>query len=70
VMAVRGAHAVVRVTEWPAYVEMNWAAACQTMAAPRAVFDGRNALDAVVISEAGGLYMAVGRDGGHRASAG
>jgi UDPglucose 6-dehydrogenase len=64
--ALRGAHGVVLVTEWPEYVALDWAGACATMAPPRAVFDGRNALDAAAVIAGGGVYMAVGRDGGHR----
>jgi UDPglucose 6-dehydrogenase len=68
--ALRGAHAAVLATEWPAFVEIDWTAACAAMAPPRAVFDGRNALDPARITAGGGLYMAVGRDGGHRDAAG
>jgi UDPglucose 6-dehydrogenase len=68
--ALRGANAAVLVTEWPAYVGLDWAQACATMAPPRAVFDGRNALDAAAVAAGGGLYMAVGRDGGHRGETG
>jgi UDPglucose 6-dehydrogenase len=68
--ALRGAHAAVLATEWPVFVELDWTAACATMEAPRAIFDGRNALDPARIAGGGGLYMAVGRDGGHRDAAG
>jgi UDPglucose 6-dehydrogenase len=66
VTALAGAEAAVLVTEWPEFVRMDWTAACGLMASPRAVFDGRNALDPEQVRAGGGLYMAVGRDGGHR----
>jgi UDPglucose 6-dehydrogenase len=69
-VALRGAHAAVLVTEWPEYVDLDWAGACFAMAPPRAVFDGRNALDASAVVAGGGLYMAVGRDGDHRGATG
>jgi UDPglucose 6-dehydrogenase len=64
--ALSGADGAVLVTEWREYVEMDWAAACGLMTSPRVVFDGRNALDPQRVRAGGGLYMAVGRDGGHR----
>jgi UDPglucose 6-dehydrogenase len=66
--ALTGANAAVLVTEWPAFVELDWARAATLMAAPKAVFDGRNALDADALRAAGIAYMAVGRDGHHRAA--
>jgi UDPglucose 6-dehydrogenase len=70
VAALAGAHAAVLVTEWRQFVDMDWTAACQLMAPPRVVFDGRNALDGQRVVAGGGLYMAIGRDGGHRGTAG
>jgi UDPglucose 6-dehydrogenase len=67
--ALLGAHAAILVTEWPEFVRMDWAEACASMAPPRAVFDGRNALDSERVLAGGGLYMAVGRAGNHRPTA-
>jgi UDPglucose 6-dehydrogenase len=68
--ALTGAEAAVLVTEWPLFVTLDWESACRLMAPPRAVFDGRNALDPASVRAGGGLYMAVGRDGVHRADTG
>jgi hypothetical protein len=37
---------------------------------PAIVFDGRGCLDATAVRAAGLVYMAVGRDGAHRAGTG
>ncbi|TLM94725.1 MAG: UDP-glucose/GDP-mannose dehydrogenase family protein, partial [Actinobacteria bacterium] len=64
--AIDGASAVVLVTEWPEFVELDWARVRSAMAEPAIVFDGRNALDRARIEAAGCAYMAVGRSGAHR----
>ncbi|MDO8914768.1 MAG: UDP-glucose/GDP-mannose dehydrogenase family protein [Coriobacteriia bacterium] len=64
--ALTGANAVVLVTEWSEFVGLDWTRAAAAMAAPKIVFDGRNALDANALEAAGVRYMAVGRDGCHR----
>jgi len=64
--ALEGAAAVVLVTEWPEFLDLDWARVKATMGEPGIVFDGRNALDAKAISAAGLAYMGVGRHGAHR----
>jgi len=64
--ALTGAAAVVLVTEWPEFVDLDWTRARSVMAEPGIVFDGRNALDAEAITAAGLSYMGVGRHGAHR----
>jgi UDPglucose 6-dehydrogenase len=65
--ALEGASAVILVTEWPEFVELDWARAAAIMKEPRLVIDGRNALDGDAVRAAGLSYMAIGRDGVHRA---
>jgi UDPglucose 6-dehydrogenase len=65
--ALEGASAAVLITEWAEFVELDWTRVKNVMAEPGVVFDGRNALDADAVREAGLTYMAVGRDGAHRA---
>jgi UDPglucose 6-dehydrogenase len=57
---VRGADAVVLVTEWSEFGELDWAQAAGEMAGTL-VIDGRNALDAAGVSAAGLTYEGVGR---------
>ncbi len=67
--AVRGADAVVLVTEWPEYRDLDWTAVVADMAGPRLVVDGRNVLDGEIIHGAGGRFESIGRGsanaGGH-----
>jgi UDPglucose 6-dehydrogenase len=58
--AVGGADAVVLVTEWPEFVELDWTAVAETMRGDL-VLDGRNALDAEAVRTAGLKYEGVGR---------
>lgn len=62
--AVRGADAVVLTTEWKEIVNADWHALVKSMASPRVVFDGRNALEPKAIRAAGGTYIGVGRPDG------
>jgi UDPglucose 6-dehydrogenase len=64
--AIEGASAIVLVTEWPEFLELDWERVASAMASGGIVFDGRNALDAEKIRAAGLTYMAVGRPGAHR----
>ena len=59
--ATTGSQAAVVMAEWGEVVEADWAAVSRVMAPPRFVFDGRNALDQVIIRAAGFEYAAVGR---------
>ena len=58
--AARGADAVLLLTEWAEFREMDPAKLAQVVAAPRIV-DGRNALDPAVWRAAGWTYRALGR---------
>jgi UDPglucose 6-dehydrogenase len=58
--AVDGADAVVLVTEWPEFRELDWGEVAARMAGTT-VIDGRNALDPDTVLAAGLGYEAVGR---------
>ncbi len=58
--AVRGADAVVLVTEWDEFLDMDWATIAEAMDG-KLVLDGRNALDADAIRAAGLTYEGIGR---------
>ena len=58
--AVRGADAVVLVTEWPQLREVDWQAVAAAMREPVFV-DGRNMLDPDAMRAAGFTYDAIGR---------
>ncbi len=57
---VQGADAVVLVTEWSEFGELDWSEVAQAMAGTLVV-DGRNALDAQAVHAAGLSYEGVGR---------
>ncbi len=61
--AVEGADAVVVVTEWPEFTELDWHAVAERMAG-RLVVDGRNCLDPKAVTAAGLEYEGVGRPNG------
>jgi UDPglucose 6-dehydrogenase len=58
--ALDGADAVVLVTEWREFAELDWAAAAARMARPLIV-DGRNFLDTKVLTDSGFEYEGIGR---------
>ncbi|MEY2516728.1 MAG: UDPglucose 6-dehydrogenase, partial [bacterium] len=58
--AVSGADAVVLVTEWDEFTTLDWSAVAERMAGTL-VLDGRNALDAEAIRDAGLTYEGIGR---------
>jgi UDPglucose 6-dehydrogenase len=58
--AVRGADAVVLVTEWKEFTELDWAQVARAMEGSL-VIDGRNALDPSAVRAAGLTYEGVGR---------
>ena len=58
--ALEGADAVVLVTEWPEFAELDWSAAAERMARPVLV-DGRNFLDPEKLVAAGFQYEGIGR---------
>jgi UDPglucose 6-dehydrogenase len=58
--AAAGADAVVLVTEWPEFLELDWKHVADAMGG-KLVIDGRNALDADAVRAAGLTYEGVGR---------
>ena len=58
--AARGADAIVIVTEWPEFAELDWQALAGVMAG-RVVIDGRNFLDPQTLAAAGFEYEGIGR---------
>jgi UDPglucose 6-dehydrogenase len=58
--AVAGADAVVLVTEWPEFLELDWKLVAEAMRGSL-VIDGRNALDEDAVRAAGLLYEGIGR---------
>ena len=56
-----GVNALILLTEWPEIVEANWAVMAAEMQSPKFLFDGRNALDARLMSRLGFEYTGVGR---------
>jgi len=58
--AADGADAVVLVTEWPEFLELDWREVTQAMAGSLVV-DGRNALDPAAVQAAGLVYEGIGR---------
>jgi UDPglucose 6-dehydrogenase len=57
---VRGADAVVLVTEWPCFRDLDWVRVAGSVA-QRIVVDGRNCLDAPLLTRLGFAYHSVGR---------
>jgi UDPglucose 6-dehydrogenase len=58
--AIKGADAVIIVTEWREIMDIDWKNAINIVSSPF-VFDGRNALDASTMKEFGYHYVGVGR---------
>ena len=59
--ALDGADAVVLVTEWPEFRELDWAGEVKERLTSPVVVDGRNFLDREALVEAGYTYEGVGR---------
>ena len=59
--AAVGAQALLLLTEWKEIGEANWEEIASQMRPPRFLFDGRNALDAALMSRFGFEYVGVGR---------
>jgi UDPglucose 6-dehydrogenase len=66
--AVRDADAVVLVTEWDQFRELDWSEIASVMRGS-AVIDGRNALDPQAVRAAGLSYQGVGRGGAEDSTA-
>ncbi|MEA2371628.1 MAG: UDPglucose 6-dehydrogenase [Solirubrobacteraceae bacterium] len=58
--AVDGADAVVLVTEWPEFSQLDWSTVAEAMSG-KLVVDGRNALDPAAVRAAGLIYEGIGR---------
>jgi UDPglucose 6-dehydrogenase len=58
--AVQGADAIVLVTEWPEFAELDWSTVAATTEG-RLVIDGRNCLDPIALRAAGFIYEGIGR---------
>ncbi len=58
--ALEGADAVVLVTEWPEFAELEWSAVAERMEG-NLIIDGRNFLDPAGATEAGLIYEGIGR---------
>ena len=58
--AIRGADIAILVTEWPEFVELDWATAGQAMNR-RVLIDGRNVLTGEQLAAAGFTYSSFGR---------
>jgi UDPglucose 6-dehydrogenase len=65
--AVQGADAVVLVTEWPEFLQLDWVPIARAMPGSLLI-DGRNALDPETVRAAGLIYEGVGRPPKPRAS--
>jgi UDPglucose 6-dehydrogenase len=59
--AIDGADAVVLVTEWPEFRELDWAGEVKRRMRVPLVVDGRNFLDREQLVEAGFTYEGIGR---------
>jgi UDPglucose 6-dehydrogenase len=59
--AVDGADAVVLVTEWPEFGELDWAGEVKARMRTPLVVDGRNFLDRAALEQAGFTYEGIGR---------
>ena len=59
--ATAGAQAAVVMTEWSDIVEADWGVVGRDMAPPRFIFDGRNALNPMIMRATGFEYVGVGR---------
>ncbi len=59
--AAKGAHAVVILTEWPQYAELDYEAIYDSMVKPAFIFDGRNILDRHKLHDIGFNVYAVGK---------
>jgi UDPglucose 6-dehydrogenase len=64
--AAQGADALVLVTEWPQFLELDWSQIAAQMRGSL-VIDGRNALDPQAVRAAGLMYEGIGRGAARRA---
>jgi UDPglucose 6-dehydrogenase len=59
--AAEGAHAILVVTEWDTYRELDYARIYAAMEKPAFIFDGRNILDQTALRELGFQVYAIGK---------
>ena len=59
--ATMGTHAIIILTEWDCFKEINYQKVFQTMQRPAYIFDGRNLLDEVKMKEIGFNYYRIGK---------
>ena len=59
--AAEGADAILLMTEWPCYAELDWKRIYASMNKPALVYDTRNILDLPALQEIGYKVLAVGR---------
>jgi UDPglucose 6-dehydrogenase len=56
-----GSHAVIIVTEWDEFIELDWQRIFQDMSKPASLFDGRNLLDGSRMKNIGFNYFGTGK---------
>jgi UDPglucose 6-dehydrogenase len=56
-----GSHAVIIVTEWDEFIELDWQRIFQDMSKPASLFDGRNLLDGSQMKNIGFNYFGTGK---------
>jgi len=61
--ALKGAQAMILVTEWQEFIDLSWEQVLHVMSEPHFVFDGRNALDPDKLRKLGFEYRGIGRAG-------
>ena len=59
--AAMGTHAIVLLTEWDAFKEINYGKVLETMERPAYIFDGRNLLDEKALIDSGFNYYRIGK---------
>lgn len=59
--AALNAHAIIVLTEWDEFKEINYAKVYENMERPALIFDGRNLLEEEKVKKAGFLYYRIGR---------
>ena len=59
--AIKGAHAILIMTEWDMFKDLDYEKIYQDMTKPAFIFDGRNIFDPEKMNEEGFIYNSVGR---------
>ena len=63
--AARDTHAIVVLTEWDEFKDLDFPQLYASMERPALIFDGRNLLDEERVKKAGFLYYRIGRSFGY-----